>query len=158
MEFRSHPRGRSGQALLCRAFAENRKVNQNFSGVALMPSMTDKPGGTYRVALYSDDKMLTQESFQVSQDLSAKKTVPAETPAEAKPEEHETDEVARKFAMQEDARAKIEKKKSELYMFAAKSMADEVATLTAMKLGGLKPDEESLQRRIASLKKCARPR
>ena len=30
----------------------------DFSGVALMPTMTDKPAGTYKVALYSDDKML----------------------------------------------------------------------------------------------------
>ena len=56
----------------------------NFSGVALMPPMTDKPGGTYRVALYSDDKILTQESFQVNQNLTAKKAAPAaEAPAAA---------------------------------------------------------------------------
>ena len=40
--------------------------NRDFSGVALIPD-TDKPPGTYKVALYSDDKMLTQQSFIVNQ-------------------------------------------------------------------------------------------
>ncbi|HEV2170263.1 MAG TPA: serine/threonine-protein kinase, partial [Candidatus Binatus sp.] len=35
----------------------------DFSAVALMPTMTDKPSGTYKVALYSTDKMLAEEGF-----------------------------------------------------------------------------------------------
>ena len=42
-----------------------------------MPTMTDKPPGTYKVALYSDDKMLAQEGFVVNQDVSAKNAAAA---------------------------------------------------------------------------------
>lgn len=81
----------------------------DFSGVALMPTMTDKPPGTYKVALYSDDKMLTQESFIVNQDLSAKKAAAASeaaAAAAAKAEERKRDEEARKLAMIDERRAK----------------------------------------------------
>jgi len=81
----------------------------DFSGVALMPTMTDKPAGTYKVALYSDDKMLTQESFQVNQDLSARNAAlasEAAAAAAAKAEERKRDEEARKLAMIDERRAK----------------------------------------------------
>ena len=58
--------------------------NANCTGVALMPPMIDKPAGTYRVALYSGDKLLTQEGFIVNHDLSANNAASAEAPAEAK--------------------------------------------------------------------------
>jgi serine/threonine protein kinase len=81
----------------------------DFSGVALMPTMTDKPPGTYKVALYSDDKMLTQESFVVNQDVSAKNAAAASAAAAAaaaKAEERARDEEARKLAMIDERRAK----------------------------------------------------
>jgi serine/threonine protein kinase len=81
----------------------------DFSGVALMPTMTDKPSGTYKVALYSDDKMLTQEGFQVNQDLSARNAAAAAeaaAAAAAKEEERKRDEEARKLAMIDERRAK----------------------------------------------------
>jgi serine/threonine protein kinase len=81
----------------------------DFSAVALMPTMTDKPAGTYKVALYSDDKMLSQEGFIVNQDLSAKNAeaaTEAAAAAEAKAEERKRDEEARKLAMIDERRAK----------------------------------------------------
>jgi serine/threonine protein kinase len=81
----------------------------DFSGVALMPTMTDKPAGTYKVALYSDDKMLSQESFIVNQDVGAKSAAAASeaaAAAAAKEEERKRDEEARKLAMIDERRAK----------------------------------------------------
>src|SRR5271167_1728030 len=81
----------------------------DFTGVALMPSMTDKAPGTYKVALYSDDKMLTQEGFVVNQDVSARNAAAAseaKAAAEAKEEERKRDEEARKLAMIDERRAK----------------------------------------------------
>ncbi len=81
----------------------------DFSGVALMPTMTDKPAGTYKVALYSDDKMLTQEGFKVNQDLSAKNAeaaAEAAAAAEAKAEERKRQEEAERIAMIDERRAK----------------------------------------------------
>ena len=81
----------------------------DFSGVALMPTMTDKPAGTYKVALYSDDKMLAQEGFIVNQDLSAKNAAAAAEAAAAaavKEEQRKRDEEARKLAMIDERRAK----------------------------------------------------
>ena len=81
----------------------------DFSGVALMPTMTDKPPGTYKVALYSDDKMLAQEGFIVNQDLSAKNAAAAAeaaAAAAAKEEQRKRDEEERKLAMIDERRAK----------------------------------------------------
>ena len=81
----------------------------DFSGVALMPTMTDKPPGTYKVALYSDDKMLAQEGFIVNQDLSAKNAAAAAeaaAAAAAKEEARKRDEEERKLAMIDERRAK----------------------------------------------------
>jgi serine/threonine protein kinase len=81
----------------------------DFSGVALMPTMTDKPAGTYKVALYSDNKMLAQEGFQVNQDTAARNeaaAAAAAAAAEAKAEERKRDEEARKLAMIDERRAK----------------------------------------------------
>ena len=85
------------------------QTTADFTGVALMPTMTDKQPGTYKVALYSDDKMLSQESFIVSQDLGAKNAeaaTAAAAAAAAKEEERKRDEEARKLAMIDERRAK----------------------------------------------------
>ena len=42
-----------------------------------MPTMTDEPPGTYKVALYSGDNLLQQEGFVVNQDTSAKNAAAA---------------------------------------------------------------------------------
>ncbi len=81
----------------------------DFSGVALMPTMTDKPAGTYKVALYSDDKMLAQEGFIVNQDVSARNAAAAAeaaAAAAAKEEQRKRDEEARRLAMIDERRAK----------------------------------------------------
>jgi serine/threonine protein kinase len=91
------------------AFVGPAQTTADFTGVALMPTMTDKQPGTYKVALYSDDKMLSQESFIVNQDLGAKNAEAASAAAAAaaaKEEERKRDEEARKLAMIDERRAK----------------------------------------------------
>jgi predicted Ser/Thr protein kinase len=87
----------------------------DFSGVVLMPTMTGKTAGTYKVALYSDDKLLAQEGFIVNQDTSAKSAAASDAAAAAaavaaasaaKEEERKRDEEARKLAMIDERRAK----------------------------------------------------
>ena len=81
----------------------------DFSGVALMPTMTDKPAGNYKVALYSDDKMLAQEAFKVNQDVNARAAAAAAeaaTVAAAKAEEKKREDEARRLAMIDERRAK----------------------------------------------------
>jgi hypothetical protein len=81
----------------------------DFSGVALMPTMTDRAPGTYKVALYSDDKMLAQEGFIVNQDVSARNAAAASeaaAAAAAKEEARKRDEEARRLAMIDERRAK----------------------------------------------------
>jgi Protein kinase domain len=85
------------------------QTTADFSGVALMPTMTDKPAGSYKVALYSDDKMLAQEGFQVNQDVNAKASAAAAeaaTAAAAKADEKKRDDEARRLAMIDERRAK----------------------------------------------------
>jgi serine/threonine protein kinase len=43
----------------------------DFSGVALLPDTTNLAPGSYRVALYSDNQLLTQQRFDVNKDLAA---------------------------------------------------------------------------------------
>jgi hypothetical protein len=81
----------------------------DFSGVAMMPTMTEKPAGNYKVALYSDDKMLAQESFRVSQDLNARASAAAAeaaTAAAAKAETRKREDEARRLAMIDERRTK----------------------------------------------------
>ncbi|MDO8432570.1 MAG: protein kinase [Candidatus Binatus sp.] len=81
----------------------------DFSGVALMPTMTEKPPGNYKVALYSDDRLLAQQAFIVSQDTSAKTAAAAAeaaVAAAAKAEEKRRVDESRKLAMIEQRRLK----------------------------------------------------
>jgi len=84
----------------------------DFSGVALMPDITTRPTGAYRVALYLGDKYLAAQQFSVSQDLANKAkaaategvvTAPSTTPEDAakKAEEEE-----RKYAYIQELRRK----------------------------------------------------
>ena len=91
------------------AFIGPAQTTADFSGVALMPTMTDEPPGTYKVALYSGDNLLQQEGFVVNQDTSAKNAAAAAdaaAAAAAKEEERKRDEEARKIAMIDERRAK----------------------------------------------------
>ena len=81
----------------------------DFSGVALMPTMTDKPPGSYKIALYMDDQMLAENQFSVTQDLTARRDAAAAAAAAAnaaKADEAKRAEEARRLAMIEDARRK----------------------------------------------------
>ncbi|MGH7779582.1 MAG: protein kinase domain-containing protein [Candidatus Binataceae bacterium] len=81
----------------------------DFSGVALLPTMTDKPAGSYKVALYMDDQMLGENQFSVTRDLSARKAAAADAAAAAaaaKTEEAKRADEARRLAMIEEARRK----------------------------------------------------
>jgi predicted Ser/Thr protein kinase len=81
----------------------------DFSGVALMPTMTDKPPGQYKIALFMGDQMLAENAFSVTQDLSARKKAAedaAAAAAAAKAEEQKRKDDARKLAMLEDRRRK----------------------------------------------------
>ncbi|HUA32394.1 MAG TPA: protein kinase [Candidatus Binataceae bacterium] len=80
-----------------------------FSGVALMPTMTGKPPGAYKVALYADNQPLAEQAFIVTQDLSAKAKVDAaekEADDAIKAEERKRAEEAKQLAMIEKRRAK----------------------------------------------------
>ncbi|HKM99371.1 MAG TPA: serine/threonine-protein kinase [Candidatus Binataceae bacterium] len=80
-----------------------------FSGVALMPTMTDASYGQYKVALYMDDDMIAENAFSVTQDVVARKKVEAESAAAAtaeKAEEEKRKEEARKLAMIDERRLK----------------------------------------------------
>jgi len=91
------------------AFVGPAQITADFSGVALMPTMTDKPPGTYKVALYSDDKMLSQESFIVNQDTTAKNAEAASdaaAAAAAKEAERKAKEDEERLAMIDERRAK----------------------------------------------------
>jgi hypothetical protein len=72
----------------------------DFSGVALMPD--NVATGDYKVALYSDDQLLGQQEFSVSEDLAAKAAAArakAEQEAAARAAETKRREDARKLAM-----------------------------------------------------------
>ena len=82
----------------------------DFSGVALIDKMTTPPAlGTYKIALYSDDKLLAQQSFIVNQDVAAKSVADSAAmaaAAAARAEERKREEEARRLAMIDRARAK----------------------------------------------------
>lgn len=80
-----------------------------FSGVALMPTMTDKPPGQYKVGLYSNNDLLGENAFSVTQDLTARKKADAEAAASAaaeKADELKRKDEARKLAMIDERRRK----------------------------------------------------
>ena len=71
--------------------------------------MTDKPPGSYKVALYMGDQMLGENQFSVTQDLSARKAAAASEAAAVaatKADEAKRAEEARRLAMIEEARRK----------------------------------------------------
>ncbi len=80
-----------------------------FSGVALMPTMTDKPPGEYKVGLYLDNDLLAENAFAVTQDIAARKKAEAEAAAAAaaeKADDEKRKDEARKLAMIDERRRK----------------------------------------------------
>jgi serine/threonine protein kinase len=81
----------------------------DFSAVALMPTMTDKPAGRYKVSLFQDDKPLAEEAFTVNQDIASRQkeadAAAVEVAAEKAEEQKRLDE-ARRLAMIDDRRRK----------------------------------------------------
>jgi hypothetical protein len=80
-----------------------------FSGVALMPTMTDEPPGQYKVALYMDNDLLGQNGFSVTQDLAARKKAASEAAAAVaaeKADEEKRKDEAKKLAMIDERRHK----------------------------------------------------
>ncbi len=78
----------------------------DFSGVALMPDLTAKPAGAYKIALYLDDKYLAAQQFSVTQDLANK--AKAATEGLTPPSAPSADDAAKKAAEEEEKLAKIE--------------------------------------------------
>jgi serine/threonine protein kinase len=74
----------------------------DFSGVALIPDTSNVTPGAYKIALYSNDKLLGQEQFQVTEDLAAKAAAArsrTEAEAAAKAEQEKQQQAARRLAM-----------------------------------------------------------
>jgi serine/threonine protein kinase len=74
----------------------------DFSSVALIPDNSAIKPGNYRIALFADDKRLTEQQFAVSEDLAARaaaERAKAEAEAAARSEEGKRQEEARRLAM-----------------------------------------------------------
>jgi serine/threonine protein kinase len=80
----------------------------DFSGVALMPDLTVKPAGAYKVALYLDDKYLAAQQFTVTQDLANKAKAATEGITPPSSSSSTAEDAAKKAAEEEEKLAKIE--------------------------------------------------
>ncbi|HXR35405.1 MAG TPA: serine/threonine-protein kinase, partial [Candidatus Binataceae bacterium] len=79
----------------------------DFSGVALIPDLSDRPHGAYKVGLFSGDKMLAEQQFSVDEDVTVQLKAKAEKAAEAaraKAAEAERKSEAERLVMLEDRR------------------------------------------------------
>jgi serine/threonine protein kinase len=84
----------------------------DFSGVALIPDSAAVVPGSYKIAVYSDDRMLAAEEFAVTQDIAAKAAADrAKSEAEAAAraaDERRKDEVRRLAMVQERMRKPLQ--------------------------------------------------
>ena len=55
----------------------------DFSGVALIPPLNDRPHGNYKVELFSDNQLLAEQQFSVQEDVTTKLKAKAEEAAAA---------------------------------------------------------------------------
>jgi serine/threonine protein kinase len=81
----------------------------DFSGVMLMPNMTEKSPGDYKLRLSLDDQIVADTQFSVTQDLAARKAAAdaaAAAAAAAKAEEQRRKQEAQRLAMIEERRSK----------------------------------------------------
>jgi serine/threonine protein kinase len=77
----------------------------DFSGVALIPNAAPIAPGSYKIALYSDDQLLTEQRFEVTPDLKARAAVDAaaaDAAAAARAEEQKRKAEAERLAMVEE--------------------------------------------------------
>ncbi len=79
----------------------------DFSGVALVPDLSDRPRGDYRVSLTLDDRTLAEQRFAITEDLASKARAAAE---KAAAEEAAREEEAKRLAS-EKRLAMIEERK-----------------------------------------------
>src|SRR3984957_2549335 len=87
--------------------ADHRFVGPNetavdFSGVALIPNAAPIAPGSYKIALYSDDQLLTEQRFDVTPDLKARAEVDraaADAAAAARAEDQKRKQEAERLAM-----------------------------------------------------------
>ncbi len=75
----------------------------DFSGVVLMPDISTRPAGDYKVALFSNDQMLAEQRFTVTEDLAARTrpAVPSTDAAAAAAKERLLEEAALEKANRE---------------------------------------------------------
>jgi len=81
------------------------EANASFSGVALIPNAAPIASGSYKIAFYSNDQQLGQQTFQVNPDLAARAAAAkaaAEAAAAAKAAEDKRKQEAEKLAMLEE--------------------------------------------------------
>jgi serine/threonine protein kinase len=71
----------------------------DFSGVALIPPLNDRPHGNYKVGLFSDNQLLAEQQFSVQEDVTNKLKAKAEEAAAA----------ARARALDDERRAAVAK-------------------------------------------------
>jgi serine/threonine protein kinase len=55
----------------------------DFSGVVLIPDLSDRPRGAYKVGLFSDDQLLAEQQFSIVEDVKVKLKAKADKAAEA---------------------------------------------------------------------------
>jgi serine/threonine protein kinase len=53
----------------------------DFSGVALIPSLSDRPRGNYKVGLFADNQMLAEQQFSIDADVAAQLKAKSEAAA-----------------------------------------------------------------------------
>jgi hypothetical protein len=71
------------------------EIKIDFSGVALIPNLSDHPRGNYKVGLFSDNQMLAEQQFSVDEDVRSKLKAKAdEAAAEARTKELEDERKA----------------------------------------------------------------
>ena len=79
----------------------------DFGAVALIPSLADHPKGSYKVALFLDDKRLGEKAFSVTEDTTAKAKEAADREAATKAAEAEAEkqkQEEKRLAMLEERR------------------------------------------------------
>jgi hypothetical protein len=101
------PNGLQIAASDAKRFIGTAEVKADFSGVALIPDLSDRPHGNYKVGLFSGDKLLAEQQFSVDEDVTTKLKARAEKAAEAarlRAEEASRKASAERLVMLEDRR------------------------------------------------------
>ena len=86
-------------------FVGPKETAVDFSGVALIPNAAPIVPGSYKIALYSDDQMLTEQRFDVTPDLKARATIDkaaADAAAAARAEDAKRKAEGERLAMVEE--------------------------------------------------------